>query len=94
MALIVGFTVGMWLSSDGTVAAQAALEPEGTFRLVDSGATRFLCNTRTGDTWRWYINSEAQEQGWQYHALPPPVHGCTVGDCGTVRFPQLPQPGQ
>ena len=93
-ALIVGFTVGTWLAGGGMVSAQSTLEPEGTYRLVDSGVTKFLWNTRTGDTWRFYVNSATETMGWQYHALPPQVDGCTVDNCGTVQVPQLPQPGQ
>ena len=85
LALTVALTIGIVVG----VAAQEMVELGGTYRLTSTVTGTFLWNTRTGDTWRFFV---ADRGGWRYHALPPTVDACTVEKCGTLLAPKLPNP--
>ena len=46
------------------------------YTIVDTNLGKFLLDTSTGDTWKWYASEG--DMGWQFFAKPIRVHTATV----------------
>ena len=54
----------------------------GGFHIQGTDLGVFLVDSRTGDTWKWYVDRSASGDitgmGWQHHAIPVPIGGNTL----------------
>ena len=83
-ALALGIAAGGWLFGSRPEAhAQARPSTSNQYQIVEStGAGTFLLNRSTGDTFKWFRDTDTGRSGWQFHALPSRVDGCTMEGWG------------
>lgn len=84
VALLLLLVLAVGLASGDSPEPSPRPSPEPVragFHIQNTDFRVFLVDSRTGDTWKWYVTRESgdiKSMGWQYHAVPVPIGGNTL----------------